>query len=111
MEAPRSRRDPDLAVRRLPVDDDARGVRTGDREDSRLEIHVEAPARLDGPLDTRDVRVGGALEIALVHNAEMIRALACLAAISCAIAISGCGQKGPLKLPEPPPANPAPAAP
>jgi len=41
----------------------------------------------------------------------MIRALACLAAIACAIAIAGCGQKGPLKLPEPPPAKPAPAAP
>src|SRR4051812_6887635 len=111
MEAPRSRRDPDLAVRRLPVDDDARGVRAGDRQDSRLEINVEAPACLDGPLDAREHRIDSAMEIALVHNAEMIRALACLAAIACAIAIAGCGQKGPLKLPEPPPAKPAPAAP
>jgi predicted small lipoprotein YifL len=40
----------------------------------------------------------------------MIRALA-LAAIVLAGIIGGCGQKGPLKLPEPPPAKPAAIAP
>jgi len=41
----------------------------------------------------------------------MIRALACIALVACAAALAGCGQKGPLKLPDPPPAKPAPAAP
>ncbi|HET7732172.1 MAG TPA: lipoprotein [Usitatibacter sp.] len=36
----------------------------------------------------------------------MIRALLLLAA---ALSVGACGQKGPLKLPEPPPATPAPA--
>ncbi|HUP97234.1 MAG TPA: lipoprotein [Usitatibacter sp.] len=40
----------------------------------------------------------------------MIRALAAAAtALALALALPGCGQKGPLKLPEP--AKPAPAAP
>jgi predicted small lipoprotein YifL len=36
----------------------------------------------------------------------MIRALVHIA-IALAFSLAGCGQKGPLKLPEPPPANPA----
>ncbi|MGZ5032284.1 MAG: LPS translocon maturation chaperone LptM [Usitatibacter sp.] len=36
----------------------------------------------------------------------MIRALRFLA-IALAFSLAGCGQKGPLKLPEPPPAKPA----
>ncbi|HUL95460.1 MAG TPA: lipoprotein [Usitatibacter sp.] len=37
----------------------------------------------------------------------MIRALA---AAALSLALVACGQKGPLKLPEPPPAKPSPAA-
>jgi predicted small lipoprotein YifL len=38
----------------------------------------------------------------------MIRALAAAAVL--ALALAACGQKGPLRLPEPPPAKPSPAA-
>jgi predicted small lipoprotein YifL len=38
----------------------------------------------------------------------MIRALAA-AALAAAVLAAGCGQKGPLKLPETPPAQPAPS--
>jgi predicted small lipoprotein YifL len=37
----------------------------------------------------------------------MIRALLAALAIACLAALPACGQKGPLKLPEPPPAKPA----
>jgi predicted small lipoprotein YifL len=48
------------------------------------------------------------MEIRFVHNAGMIRALLLIAA---AFALGGCGQKGPLKLPDSPPAKPPVAAP
>jgi predicted small lipoprotein YifL len=42
----------------------------------------------------------------------MIRALSFAAtAVLFACVLAGCGQKGPLKIPEPAPAKPAPAAP
>jgi predicted small lipoprotein YifL len=37
----------------------------------------------------------------------MIRALASLAALALVVALAGCGQKGPLKLPDPQPPKPA----
>jgi predicted small lipoprotein YifL len=41
----------------------------------------------------------------------MIRALLAAAALAALAALAACGQKGPLKLPEPPPAKPASFAP
>jgi predicted small lipoprotein YifL len=41
----------------------------------------------------------------------MIRALARLAALALVVALAGCGQKGPLKLPDPQTPKPAPASP
>ena len=114
MEAAGARRDPDLAVGRLAVDDHARLIGAGDGEDAGLEVAVEALGALDGALDAREHGVDGAVEFGLVHNAGMIRAPfsraigVVAAALALAFALPGCGQKGPLKLPEPPkPAEPA----
>ena len=49
-----------------------------------------------------DLIVDGAMEIRFVHNAGMIRALALVSALAALAVLAGCGQKGPLKLPDPP---------
>ena len=108
VEAPGARRDPDLAVRSLAIDDHARVVGAGDGEDARLEIAVERIRALDRALDARELGVDAGVEFGLVHNEQMIRALLAALCLALALALCACGQKGPLKMPEPPrPAEPA----
>ena len=62
---------------------------------------------LGGALDAREDLVDGAVEFALVHGgskgcATLSRMIRALAWIALALALGACGQKGPLKLPEPP---------
>ena len=105
VEASGTRGDPDFAVRSLPVDDDSRAAGALQGEDAAFEIHVDGFQRLDRRFDAREHGVDGAMEFRFRHNARMIRALAAALAFALA-ALAGCGQKGPLKLPEPPPAKP-----
>jgi Prokaryotic lipoprotein-attachment site len=73
-----------------------------------LEIHVQRVLAFERGFDAREHGVDGAVEFRFRHNPGMIRAV--IAALALALAAAGCGQKGPLKLPDAPPAKqPAPS--
>jgi len=107
VEAAGARGDPDLAIGRLPVDDDAARIGAFHREDTLFERNIQPVVLVEGAVDAREHRLDSSMEIRFRHNARMIRALA--AATLFALLAAGCGQKGPLKLPDPPaqPATPA----